>query len=158
MEKKEEEFKYLVRIAGTDINGNKKISYGLTRIKGIGNRMGKVICEAAGIDPNKKVGYLTEDEVEKLDNIIENVGGIGLPGWLLNRRVDYTTGKNIHVIGSDLIMSLREDINRMKKMKSYKGIRHALGLPVRGQRTRTSFRKGVIVGVMRRKMGKEAKK
>jgi small subunit ribosomal protein S13 len=153
-----EEFKYLVRIAGTDIDGNKKIPFGLTKIRGIGIRMGEAICRITGIDPHKKVGYLTEEEAEKLNNAIENIKKEKLPSWILNRRKDYRTGEDIHVIGSDLMMSLREDINRMKKIRCYKGIRHELGLPVRGQRTRTSFRKGVTVGVMRRKKGRESRK
>lgn len=152
-----EEFKYLVRIAGTDIEGHKAVPIGLAKIKGIGVRTGEVACRIAGIDINRKLGNLTEEEIEKLDKIITEFQKQKVPAWLLNRRKDYSTGKDLHVIGSDLIMAWREDINRLKKIRSYRGIRHELGLPVRGQRTRTSFRKGQTVGVVRRKKGKEGK-
>ena len=84
-----------------------------------------------------------------------------MPVWLLNRRKDYSTGKDLHVTGSDLVISLRNDLNRLRKIRSYRGIRHEQGLPVRGQRTRTSFRKGASVGVTHKKIiqsQKEAKK
>lgn len=147
-----EEFKHLVRIASTDLDGNKKVPYGLTEIVGIGLRTGEVICEIAGVDPNKKIGYLSEEEADRLSKIAETLHEQRLPPWLLNRRGDLYTGENVHVVGSDLVMSIREDINLMKKIKSYKGVRHILGLPVRGQRTRTSFRTGATVGVSRKKI------
>jgi small subunit ribosomal protein S13 len=147
----EDEFKYLVRIANTDIDGNKRVPVGLSSIRGIGTRVGGVICNLSGVDPNKKIGYLTEEEIEKLDAIAKAFHTQKVPSWLFNRRKDYDTGKDLHILGSDLIMSLREDINRLRKIRSYRGIRHELGLPVRGQRTRTSFRKGATVGVRRKK-------
>lgn len=148
---KEEEYRYIVRITGTDIDGAKKIPYGLSKIKGIGLRTGEIICYLTGIDPKKKVGYLTDEEVKKLDKAVASLGKLNIPTWLLNRRKDIATGKDFHVIGSDLAMALREDLNRLRKIRSYRGIRHELGLPVRGQRTRTSFRKGITIGVTRRK-------
>jgi small subunit ribosomal protein S13 len=155
---KEEEFKYIVRIAGTDIDGNKKVPYGLTKIRGIGLRMGEVLCNIAGVDPSKKVGYLTDEEAGRLDEAIKHLQDKGVPGWLFNRRGDYSTGKDLHRIGSDLMMALREDISRMRKIRSYRGIRHELGLPVRGQRTRTSFRRGTTVGVKRGKLRRMEKR
>lgn len=152
------EFKYIVRIAGTDIDGGKKVPYGLSRIKGIGLRIGEVLCNVTGINPKRKIGYLTDEEVEKLDKAVASLEKLKLPPWLLNRRKDFATGRDYHVIGSDLAMALREDLNRLKKIRSYRGIRHELGLPVRGQRTRTSFRKGVTVGVTRKKSKKEGRK
>ena len=62
---------------------------------------------------------------------------------------DYVTGEDIHLIESDLDMTLRDDLNRMKKTRSYKGRRHEVGLPVRGQRTKSTFRKSATVGVRR---------
>ncbi len=150
-EKAEGEFKYLVRIGGTDIEGNKKIPVGLALIKGIGVRTGEVICRLAGVDPEKRIGYLSDEEVEKLDSIVSNFQEQKVPSWLFNRRKDYETGRDMHVIGSDLAIALREDLNRLRKIRSYRGIRHELGLPVRGQRTRTSFRRGITVGVSKKK-------
>lgn len=151
MVEKEEEFKHLVRVAGTDLDGNKKVPYGLSKIVGIGLRTGEVICQIAGVDPNKKIGYLSDAEAEKLGEFAGNLQEHELPSWLFNRRRDIDTGKDLHVIGSDIAMSLRDDINRVKKIKSYKGVRHILGLPVRGQRTRTGFRAGATVGVSKKK-------
>lgn len=150
----EEEFKYLVRIAGTDINGKKKAPVGLALIKGIGIRTGEICCRLAKVNIEKRLGNLTEKEIEKLNKVVTQFQEQkNLPTWLFNRRKDYDTGQDIHIIGSDLMMSLRDDFNRLRKIRSYRGIRHELGLPVRGQRTRTSFRRGKSVGVRRRKAG-----
>lgn len=157
MTQAKEEFRYIVRIAGTDLDGKHSIPYGLSKIRGIGVRTGEAICVLAGINVNKKVGYLSEEEAEKLTEVVENFREQDVPAWLFNRRADLVSGKNAHVISADLIMSLREDINLMKKVRSYKGVRHELGLPVRGQRTRTSFRTGTSVGVSRKKVAEAAK-
>jgi small subunit ribosomal protein S13 len=148
---KEEEYRYIVRIAGTDIEGGKRIPYGLSKIRGIGLRTGEIICYLTGIHPSKKIGFLSDEEVKKLDKVVTSLGKLDIPRWLLNRRKDFATGKDFHVIGSELAMALRQDLNRLRKIRSYRGIRHELGLPVRGQRTRTSFRKGVTIGVTRRR-------
>lgn len=153
----DENYQYIVRIGGTDLNGSKKIPYGLSKIKGIGVRIGEVICKIANIDKSKKVGYLTEEEADRLDKAVTDFKNQKVPSWLFNRRRDYTTGKDTHVVGSELAISLRDDLNIMKKIRSYKGIRHELGLPVRGQRTRTSFRTGVTIGVSKQKIEAAAK-
>lgn len=147
----EKEFSHLVRVAGSDLDGTKKVDYGLTKIKGIGLRVAGAICQTTGIDRSKKVGYLTEKEAETLTKAIENLQEKGLPTWMYNRRKDYATGKDTYVTGSDLLMSLREDLNRLRKIRSYRGIRHERGLPTRGQRTRTGFRGGAAVGYDKKK-------
>lgn len=149
---KKEDYRYIVRITGTDIKGDKKIPYGLSKIRGIGLRTGEIICHLTGIDPRKKIGYLSDEEVKKLEKAVTSLEKLNIPKWLLNRRKDFATGKDFHVIGSELAMALREDLNRLRKIRSYRGIRHELGLPVRGQRTRTSFRKGTTLGVTRRRV------
>lgn len=148
----DEEFKYLVRVAGTDIDGNRKVPVGLSLIKGIGIRTGEILCNISGVDRNLKIGFITDKDAEELDKLVTNFQNENLPEWLFNRRDDYETGKNRHVISSDLAISLREDINRLRKIRCYKGIRHETGLPVRGQRTRTSFRGSATVGVSRKKV------
>lgn len=148
----EKEFRHMVRVAGSDLIGTKKVDYGLTKIKGIGLRMAGAICKAAKINRDKKVGNLTEKESETLGKTVEVLQEKGLPPWMYNRKRDYSTGKDIHVIGSDLLMGLRDDLNRLRKIRSYRGIRHERGLPTRGQRTRTGFRGGTTVGVSRKKM------
>lgn len=149
----EEDFKHMVRIARRDVDGNKTIKNALTDIKGIGKALSGALCTTMGFDQNQKIGYLSDKEVLKLEEVVKNPQNCNLPDWMLNRRNDYETGENTHLIESDLIMRLRDDLNRMKKTRSYKGRRHEVGLPVRGQRTKSTFRKGSSVGVRRRRRG-----
>lgn len=149
------EFRYLVRIVGTDIPGKKKVPVGISSIKGIGTRTGEIACSLTGVDTGKRIGELSEEEAEKLDKVLTDFQKQGVPSWLFNRRKDYSTGEHLHLTGSDLIMSLREDLNRLKKIRSYRGIRHEIGLPVRGQRTKSSFRHETTVGVSRRKVAEK---
>lgn len=153
-----DDFKYIVRVSGTDLDGNKKVPYGLTKIKGIGRRTVDIVCGLADVDPRKKIGYLTDKEVKRLSETIDRYQDQDIPQWLFNRRKDYSTGKNLHHMGSDLVMGFRDDVNLLRKIRSYRGIRHELGLPVRGQRTRTCFRKGLSVGVSRKKIAQSQTK
>jgi small subunit ribosomal protein S13 len=72
---------------------------------------------------------------------------------MLNRRKDYESGRDLHLVGADVTMAIRADIERERRIRSRRGIRHELGLPVRGQRTRTTGRKGLQVGVQRKETG-----
>ncbi|MCX8194480.1 MAG: 30S ribosomal protein S13, partial [Candidatus Pacearchaeota archaeon] len=90
----------------------------------------------------------SDADIEKITKLIKNPN---FPGWLLNRRKDIETGADRHLITTDLDLAREFDIRRMKKIKSYKGIRHILGQPVRGQRTKAHFRKGKAIGVSRSK-------
>jgi small subunit ribosomal protein S13 len=148
-QEQKQEFKHLVRIAGKDIKGEKNVVHGLSLIKGIGPRTAMIVCSMAGVSRNKKTGHLTDKNIEDITKAINGLEET--PAWLLNRQRDYDGGKNRQLIGPDLLLSLREDLNRMKKTRSYKGIRHESGLPVRGQRTRSTFRGNVTVGVSRKK-------
>ncbi len=141
----------MVRIVGTDISGEKRIKYGLTSIKGIGIRMANAISVITNLDPNEKIGNLSDEDMEKLEGIIKDIDVELIPNWMMNRQKDIKTGENNHLTGPDLTMALREDLNRLKKIKSYRGLRRELGLKVRGQRTRSTGRKGISVGVRRRK-------
>ena len=145
----EKEFRLLVRVAGTDIKGQKKVVPGLSLIRGIGPRTARIVCTTAGVDFRNKIGDLSEKDVEALEKEINEIEKS--PSWLLNRQKDYATGRDRQVIGADLMLSLRDDLNRLRKIRSYRGIRHESGLPVRGQRTRSTFRKGASVGVSRKK-------
>ncbi len=98
------------------------------------------VCYLAGIDKNKLTGELNDDEVKKLEEVIKNPSKFGMPIWMLNRRKDYETGENKHLLVSDLDFTKENDIKRLKKIKAYRGVRHMFGLPVRGQRTRSNFR------------------
>lgn len=147
----EEDFKHMVRIARRDVDGNKTIENALADIKGVGRALSMAVCTSAGFDAEQKIGYLSDDEVTRIEEAVKNPQKYDIPEWMLNRRNDYETGKTEHLIESDLDMRLREDLNRMKKVRSYKGRRHEVGLPVRGQRTKSTFRKGKSVGVSRRR-------
>jgi small subunit ribosomal protein S13 len=144
---KPEEKKYeekLIRILSKDIEGGLKTYVGLTKIKGISWSLSNAICKSLSLDKNRKIGSLTKDEIEKINDFIKNQR---IPTYLLNRRKDIETGEDKHLTGSDLELQKEMDIGRLKKIKSYKGYRHALGLPLRGQRTRSHFRKNKKRGV-----------
>jgi small subunit ribosomal protein S13 len=143
------DFKYIVRIANTDINGEKNLVNGLTTIRGIGTRTGIFIADTSGIDRNVKFGDLTEAQIEKIKEVISNLNKTA-PGWMLNHRRDYETGENMHFVSSDIDIRLRDEINIMKKIRSYRGVRHEMGLRVRGQRTKTHGRVGLALGVSRK--------
>ena len=145
-QQEDDDFQYIVRIANTDIDGNKKLIHGLSSIKGIGRHMSTFLIKKTGLDVNQKMGYLSEKQIEKISKAIESIQDEA-PNWMLNHRKEYETGKNIHVIGPQIDMRLRDEINIMKKIRSYKGIRHERGLTVRGQRTRANNRKGLTLGV-----------
>ncbi|MDY1591155.1 MAG: 30S ribosomal protein S13 [Methanofastidiosum sp.] len=147
----DEEVKGIVRVLGTNIMGNDIFEVGVLKIRGVGPVMARAIAQVAGISSKTKVGNIPPEKIKIIETIIENPINNGIPVWLVNRRKDYETGEDVHVVGPKLLMSLREDLNRMKKMKSYKGVRHQFGLPVRGQRTKSSFRKGTSLGVQRKK-------
>lgn len=141
------EFRHITRIVNTDLDGAQKVGYALSRVKGIGNRLANVIIQKAEIDPNIRLGFLPEADIKKIEDMIKNPVKYGLPNWLLNRPKDRETGKDTHLVGADLILQIKSDIDQMKRIKSWKGFRHSHGLKVRGQRTRTTGRKAKALGV-----------
>lgn len=148
------EFRHILRITGTDVDGTLKMPYALKRIKGVNLTLANAILERAGINRDKRAGFLTESEVERIEQIIKDPTKFELPNWLLNRKKDLETGKDLHIIRADLDLRTKTDIKQMKEIKSWRGYRHAYGLKVRGQRTRTTGRKGKAVGVRVKKMKK----
>lgn len=154
-----EEFKHIVRVHNTDLKGERQIIMALQKIKGIGFMFSSMICSMSGIPKNKKAGYLTETEVQKLDKILANPKSFGAPLWMLNRRNDTDTGEDSHIFTADLTFKNDNDKKRLQKIRSYKGLRHAVGLPVRGQRTKSNFRrnKGKAMGVKKAQPAKSSK-
>jgi small subunit ribosomal protein S13 len=146
------EFRHITRIVNTDLDGAQKVGYALSRVKGIGNRLANVIIQKAEIDPNIRLGFLPEADIKKIEDMIKNPVKYGLPNWLLNRPKDRETGKDTHLVGADLILQIKSDIDQMKRIKSWKGFRHSHGLKVRGQRTRTTGRKAKALGVKKRQV------
>ncbi|RLI15441.1 30S ribosomal protein S13 [Candidatus Bathyarchaeota archaeon] len=145
-----EEFKPIVRLCGVDLDGNKQVVYSIRKIKGVGINIATAICRKIGIDYKRKLGYLSEAELKKLEDTLMNIHKYGLQPYLFNRPRDPSSGKDLHLIGSDLLIRVKMDIELMKKIRCWKGIRHMYGLKVRGQRTRTTGRTGITVGVTRR--------
>lgn len=151
--------KGIVRIAGVDVFGDKKVRVALLRVKGIGQSLAKSIVDAAGVDPGVMIGTLTEEQVAKLEEVIKNPAAFDIPEFMLNRRKDPFTGETKHVYGSaDMTMQLRTDLDHLKKIRCYRGIRHEIGLPCRGQKTRSSFRKGQRMGVAKSKAARSKQK
>lgn len=146
-------YKHLIRVANVDLPGDRQIRWALTNIKGIGIDFADALCLVVGIPKAAKAGYLTGQQIEKLNAAAMNPAAAGIPGWLFNRRKDPETGNDHHVVGGTLSFIRDNDIKRMKKIRSYRGVRHGKGLPVRGQRTRSNFRrnKGKVVGVAKKK-------
>lgn len=146
------EYRHIVRIAGKDVDGSKKLIVALSEIKGIGFNFAQVLLNTLQIDPDVRVGFLSENEVGVIENGIKNPEKVGMPQWFLNRRKDVETGTTAHAITSDWDIVVHNDIEREKGVLSWRGFRHMMGLKVRGQRTRTTGRKGGAVGV--KKVGK----
>jgi small subunit ribosomal protein S13 len=134
----------MLRILAKDIEGKMKIYPGLTKVKGISWTFSNAICKKLNIDKNRRIGSLTQDEIKRISEFAKNPD---VPKSIINRRDDFETGEDKHLIGSDLELQKEFDIKRLKKIKSYKGYRHLGGLPVRGQRTRSHFRKNKSKGV-----------
>lgn len=150
----------IVRLVGKDLNGDYEIGRALIEVKGISFTLSKTLTRIASkelsIDKKEKLGSLNEDQIKKLSDIVTNPHKYGVPPYLLNRRKDRETGEDIHLTGHDLDFKQREDKGLEGKIDSYKGRRHQLGLTVRGQRTRTSGRKGTTVGVRKTARMKKA--
>ncbi|MBI3641858.1 MAG: 30S ribosomal protein S13 [Thaumarchaeota archaeon] len=147
-----QEYRHIVRIAGKDVPGAKKMIIGVSQVRGIGYNFAKAILDILKIDQNSNIGFLTESQVEEIEKVMRNPSSINVPSWFLNRRKDIDSGENLHLITSDIEFNVRNDIEREKNTNSWRGFRHTYGLKVRGQRTRTTGRKGGAVGV--RKGGK----
>ncbi len=151
------QFRHIVRIANTDIDGNKKLIDALRKIKGIGFSVANAVCHLAQVDEMKKVGNMLPEDVKKVDDMIANASSM-VPAWMMNRRKNLEDGLDKHKIGADLTFAQESDIRFMKQIRSYKGVRHTIGAPVRGQRTRSNFRKnkGKVMGVIKKKEAAQA--
>lgn len=150
----EQEYKYIVRLADKDIDGQENLLQGFTRVSGVGLRMSKTILKHLGLDPYSRLGYLPEEDIAKMEEVLKDPIKAGLPKWYVNRQRDRTSGRYLHLTGADLQFAHRNDIDRLRRIRSWKGIRHTLGLKVRGQHTRTTGRAGMAVGVSRKKVAK----
>ena len=147
-ENKPKDVKYFVRIANTDLVGSKSIYHALRKIKGVSFMFANAICSVTNIEKSKKAGTLSESEIKKIDEVLKNPLKSNLKSWLFNRKKDYDSGENKHLLTSDLDFTKEFDIRRLQKIKSNKGLRHAWGLPLRGQKTKSNFRKNKRKGAL----------
>lgn len=148
----QQELRLIVRLLNTDLDGSKKVPYALAGIRGVGIFLGQAVAKALNIDPDLRLGQLTDQQLALIEDCIRNPLKYGIPAWVLNRRRDPTSGRDLHLTGAELELAIKEDIQRDMRIKSWRGVRHSLGLKVRGQRTRTTGRKAGPVGVVRRAM------
>jgi len=140
----------MLRIEGSDVAGTLKTVYALMEIKGIGMSLSNAILRKANVNPDLRVGFLTESDVTKIEEIIEDPTKYNIPTWLFNRRKDAESGKDIHLTTSELVLKTKNDIEQQKEIRSWRGYRHAYGLKVRGQHTKTTGRAGKALGVKKK--------
>ena len=148
------DFRYIVRLANTDLDGTRAAGLALTGVKGLGLRMAEVVCRSAGVNASEMLGNLPEATVEGIEQVLGQLPE-KLPPWMLNHPKDYAAGETHHFVGGDLETARRDDVNLMKMVRSYRGVRHERGQKVRGQRTRSNGRTGMAAGVLK-KAAKEA--
>jgi small subunit ribosomal protein S13 len=144
------DFKYMVRIVDTDIDGNRPVIYAIQSIMGIGQRVAESIVYGQNFPPYEKIGNLSDEDIERLDSILREAHSY-VPSWMVNRRKDFDTGKDLHLVGTDWKMRVKDDIDLLRKIRAYRGIRHETGQKVRGQRTKSNGRSGLTLGVSRKK-------
>ena len=138
------EFQHIVRLLNTNVDGKRKVAFALRTIKGIGIRFAYLVLKKAGVDIQRRAGTLQADELERISDVLADPAKFKIPVWFLNRQRDPKTGKTEHVLSNTVDIKLRDDLERMKKIRAHRGVRHARGLRVRGQHTCTSGRKGKV--------------
>ena len=143
------DFRYIVRMSNTDLSGARSVSYALTGIPGIGSRMAEVIADLAQVPRKERIGNLDDQQIDRVEKTIATLAE-QVPTWMVNRGHDFSTGVDLHLVGNDVQIYRRDDINLMKMIRSYKGIRHEQGQKVRGQRTRANGRTGLTMGVTKK--------
>merc|ERR1711997_1368225 len=142
---------HILRVMNTNIDGKRNIMFAITAIKGIGRRYANIVLKKADIDLSKRAGELGEEEVEKIITIMSNPRQYKIPDWFLNRQKDIKDGKTGQMMSNLLDNKLREDLERLKKIRAHRGLRHYWGVRVRGQHTKTTGRRGRTVGVSKKK-------
>ena len=147
-------FRYIVRLANTDLDGTRSAALALTSVHGVGLRISEATCRLAGINPREMLGNLPEPTVEGLEALLQALPS-KMPAWMSNHPTEPLLGDSPHLLGADLDSRRRDDVNVMKMIRSYRGVRHERGQKVRGQRTRSNGRTGMAAGVLK-KAAKEA--
>jgi len=145
-ETQDDDLTYFVRVGQTDLDGTKSVERALTGLDGIGHRAARLVAREVGIDRRETFGRLEDEQIEEIVNTVERFAET-VPGWLINRQRDFFSGEADHLIGNEVELVREQDVNRMQKIGSYKGIRHQRGQKVRGQRTKSTGRSEGTVGV-----------
>ena len=135
-------FQHIIRVANTNVDGRQRVQYAITKIRGIGRRFSTLMCKKAEVDLKKRSGELSAEELERLVAIVSDPLQFKVPKWFLNRNRDFRNGKTMHLFSSMMDNKLREDLERMKKIRQHRGLRHYWGLKVRGQHTCSTGRIG----------------
>ncbi|PWN94619.1 ribosomal protein S13 [Tilletiopsis washingtonensis] len=138
-------FAHILRLLNTNVDGKDKVMYALTRIKGVGRRFANIVCKKADVDLSKRAGELNSDELERIVTIFQNPAEFKIPAWFLNRQKDIVDGKNSQLLSNGVDSKLRDDLERLKKIRAHRGLRHFWNLRVRGQHTKTTGRRGRTV-------------
>jgi len=146
----DKDIKYFVRVKNTDLDGTRSVQIALTKIPGIGRITARAISRLAKVNPTDVMGKLDDAGVDRLRQVVDNYGP-QIPRWMLNRPADPYTGEGKHLLSTDVLIGKEDDVNRMRKIRCYRGIRHETGQKVRGQRTKSTGRTGTTVGVKRKK-------
>ncbi len=146
----QQEYRYILRIMGTDVQGTLKTSYAVAQIKGLSAALSNAILRKAGVNPDLRVGFITESDISKIEDVIKDPVKYGIPSWMFNRRKDSDSGKDSHVLSAELAFKIKTDIDGAKEIRSWRGYRHAYSLKVRGQRTKTTGRAGKALGVKKK--------
>ncbi|HII97732.1 MAG TPA: 30S ribosomal protein S13 [Methanoregula sp.] len=148
----EEDIKYFVRVGTTDLDGTKSVRVALTGIKGVGRHTSSVLTRMANVDEYALLGRIDDASVDRLRVAVEQYAS-KIPSWMANRPKDVYTGETKHLLGPDVALTKDEDVNLMRKIRCYRGIRHETGQKCRGQRTKSTGRTGSTVGVKRKSAG-----
>lgn len=147
-------FRYIVRVSDTDLDGTRTVALALTSVRGVGLRLAETACRLAQVNPSALIGDIPETSVESIENTLRALP-TQVPTWMVNHHTEPVLGESIHYIGVDVETRRRDDVNMMKMIRSYRGVRHERGQKVRGQRTRSNGRTGMAAGVLK-KAAKEA--
>lgn len=146
-----DDFQHILRILNTNVDGKRKVWIALTAIRGIGRRFAILVCRKADVDINRRAGELSNEEVEKLTAIIQNPEKFKIPEWFMNRQKDIKDGVTRHLASNAIDSTLRDDLERLKKIRCNRGLRHFWGFRVRGQHTKTSGRFGLAAHLAKMK-------
>src|SRR3989344_8527587 len=146
MVEEQQELKPFLRVLNTDLDGKKPIVRAVRKVYGVSYSLANAICNFLEIPQKQKAGLLSDEDTKRIEEAVKQRK---LPAWMLNRRKDLETGENNHLFGGDLKFARESDVKRLKRIRAYRGMRHAIGQPVRGQRTRSHFRHGRAVGVQK---------